>query len=619
MKPESAADSQTSPRAPQDSDFTTVATQLRFLTPEAALQITGEAEREREPPLQYAVRKGLLQPGEAEIVEFLMHPAQVLPGYDVLALLGRGGMGVVYRARQRSLGRQVALKTIHLNQLTNRVAVQRFEQEAMSLARLVHPHIVTVYDFGRHEERLYFAMELVEGEDVEQLIRRRGPLPETLVWQLIRQAAAGLAHAAHAGVVHRDVKPANLLLVRPPEGFPLPRGVPLVKIADFGLALLGEDAEGATRLRLTSESVHVGSPIYMAPEQLDSGQVDRRADIFALGATAWHMLAGKPPLAGMSLRQLITLRLTRPTDPVTVERPDASPATRDLVAAMLQPDPADRPSNYEALLDAIDRILGAAPGGEVSSEFVAPGDGAVRIATAETMVIPAEPTRKLLPAPSMRLLRAVAALATLALLVIALLWLFPLSRPQVRELRGSGNIVGLFDGQSLSGWRMLGGEWSPDTDAEGGHVLRGNGFDGEGLIVRSLPGAEDGSPVAHYSLECYLRLETASAAELQFDLASSDPARLVVRVTRDGVTVGTRDADHGELQRTLVPPTPVADKGLTLRLERQRDYWWILVDGRELGVVPLCHAEPWPEFRLAAGQGIVHFADLTMQPLAAEP
>src|SRR5262249_28528733 len=148
---------------------------------------------------------------------------------------------------------------------------------------------------GRHEGRLYFAMELVEGEDVEQRVEQRGPLDEATAWGLARQAASGLAHAAGFGIVHRDVKPANLLLVEPPAGFPLPHGLPLVKIADFGLAFLAEEAE--TRTRLTATNATVGSPHYMPPEQLEGASVDVRADIYALGATVYHMLAGQPPFA----------------------------------------------------------------------------------------------------------------------------------------------------------------------------------------------------------------------------------------------------------------------------------------------------------------------------------
>ena len=170
----------------------------------------------------------------------------------------------------------------------------RFEQEAQTVARLIHPHIITAFDFGKHAGRLYFAMEYVEGEDAERYVKRLHPLDERQVWMLIRQAASGLAHAAESGIVHRDIKPANMLLVTPPKGFPLPPGVPMVKIADFGLAFLS--AEVNDRTRLTSEQSTLGSPHYMAPEQLNAGGVvDFRADLYSLGASAFHLLAGRAP------------------------------------------------------------------------------------------------------------------------------------------------------------------------------------------------------------------------------------------------------------------------------------------------------------------------------------
>src|SRR5262249_41597367 len=155
--------------------------------------------------------------------------------------------------------------------------LSRFEQEARAIGRMQHPHIVSAYDFGRHAGRLYLAMEFVEGENLDQFIVRRGPLDEATAWGLARQAVAGLAHASRLGIVHRDVKPANLLLVTAEPGLGLAAGLPLVKITDFGLAFLTEEAD--SRTRLTSTNAAVGSPHYMAPEQLSGELVDHRADI----------------------------------------------------------------------------------------------------------------------------------------------------------------------------------------------------------------------------------------------------------------------------------------------------------------------------------------------------
>ena len=280
-------------------DFFSVAGELTFLSPVVLAELSLEATKKQTTPGQLALQKGLLDAAQVDIIETLLRPTEVVPGYEILSVLGQGGMGVVYRARQLNLKRIVALKTVLVNQMGQKTALERLEQEAQALARLTHPHIVAAYDFGRHEGRLYFAMELVLGEDVYKLIRRRGPLDEWAAWGMVRQAAAGLAHAAQHGIVHRDIKPANLLLVDPPTGFPLPAGLPMVKIADFGLAQLAASTD--ERTRLTSASDTVGSPNYMSPEQLLGEPVDLRTDIFSLGATAFHMLTGKPPQADKTL------------------------------------------------------------------------------------------------------------------------------------------------------------------------------------------------------------------------------------------------------------------------------------------------------------------------------
>ncbi len=165
---------------------------------------------------------GMLDPVQVDIVETLLSPEDVVPGYQILDLIAQGGMGVVYRARQKSLDRIVAIKTILVSQMHDQSSFARFEQEAVAVARLRHPNIVAAYDFGRHQGRLFFVMELVEGEDVQRTIENEGPLTENVAWRLLRQAAAGLSHAASAGIIHRDIKPANLLLVEPPAGFELP-------------------------------------------------------------------------------------------------------------------------------------------------------------------------------------------------------------------------------------------------------------------------------------------------------------------------------------------------------------------------------------------------------------
>ncbi len=218
--------------------------------------------------------------------------------------------------------------------MSDRAALERFELEARTIGQLRHPNIITAHDYGRHGGRVFLAMELVEGTDLDRRIKENGPLEEFIAWGLMRQTVAGLAHAREHHVVHRDIKPANLILVPPPAGYPLPAGMPMVKIADFGLALLQEDVAADTRL--TAPDATVGSPHYMAPEQLETSDVDFRADMYALGATMFHALAGRPPFAGMKLPQLIGAKLG--DGPPRLEHlvPGLAPETCRLVHALLE-------------------------------------------------------------------------------------------------------------------------------------------------------------------------------------------------------------------------------------------------------------------------------------------
>ena len=248
----------------QAVEFVALAVQLGLLEPEqadAARVTLGDSQSD---PAQTALRTGLLAPEAVDIIETLRRPLDVVPGYEILGLLGRGGMGVVYRAKQLALDRVVALKTILVSRMAAAGSIARFEQEARTVAQLVHPHIVQAYDFGRQSGRLFLAMEFVAGATGEALVRKLGPLAEETVLSILRQSASGLMHAWSRGVVHRDVKPGNLLLTDPPQGFGLPGEWPMVKIADFGLARLVDPIGADTRL--TAENLALGSPPYMSPE-----------------------------------------------------------------------------------------------------------------------------------------------------------------------------------------------------------------------------------------------------------------------------------------------------------------------------------------------------------------
>jgi tRNA A-37 threonylcarbamoyl transferase component Bud32 len=212
-----------------------------------------------------------------------------IPGYEILDELGRGGMGMVYKARQTKLDRLVALKVLPPETANDPAFAERFGREARALARLNHPHIVTVHDFGQAEGQSYFIMEFVDGMSLRQRLRGgQLPLPETL--RIVGQACDALQYAHEEGIAHRDIKPDNLLLDRKGR----------VKIADFGIAKLL--AHKTAVYTLTGPWQVMGTLNYMAPEQLDNPQaVDHRADIYSLGVVLYEMLTGTLPLGRFAL------------------------------------------------------------------------------------------------------------------------------------------------------------------------------------------------------------------------------------------------------------------------------------------------------------------------------
>ena len=209
-------------------------------------------------------------------------PVAAFPGYEFLRELGRGGMGVVYLARNRLLDRLEAVKV-----LARPWSEERFRQEVRASARLRHPNVVTVYAALVAESSLAFAMEYVEGENLGRLVRTGGPLPPRLACSYARQAALGLQHAHERGMTHRDVKPQNLMLSRAD-------GRDTVKVLDFGLAKLGTTKAGADSVTIDGELL--GTPGYAAPEQFrDASAADVRSDVYGLGVTLWFLLTGNQP------------------------------------------------------------------------------------------------------------------------------------------------------------------------------------------------------------------------------------------------------------------------------------------------------------------------------------
>jgi serine/threonine protein kinase len=288
------------------------------------------------------VQLGLLTRFQAELLLAGRTNGFVLGQYRILDQLGQGGMGRVFKAEHLSMGRPVAIKVLAPQHTKTEKARKLFMREVRAAGKLMHPNIVTAHDANELDGRHYLVMEYIDGPNLDQLVRERGPLPVGLACDLIRQAAAGLQCAFERGMVHRDIKPSNMVLQR--TGTKLSSGY-LVKILDFGLARLGdsvEEAEGEGSIHVGANIV-MGTPDYVSPEQSRSVHlVDIRSDLYSLGCTFYFLLTGHVPFPGGTTIEKL-LRHNK-EEPVQVERlrPDIPAQVADIVQCLMAKDPANR-------------------------------------------------------------------------------------------------------------------------------------------------------------------------------------------------------------------------------------------------------------------------------------
>jgi serine/threonine protein kinase len=264
---------------------------------------------------------------------------QTLGRYQITAALGVGGMGEVYRATDTTLEREVAIKVLPRAVAANPDRFARFRREARVLASLNHPNIAAIYDFEEADGVSFLTLELVEGEDLAQRLRR-APIPINEALEIAKQVAEALEAAHERGIIHRDLKPANLMLTRGRR----------LKLLDFGLALW----EGSSRL--TDVGGAVGTVAYMAPEQLRGEEVDARADLWSFGAVLYEMLAGRPPFlrgAHGSLQDLMQTVLEKEPPPLREARPDTPAVLARIIERCLQKDPAARYANAGEIVNEL--------------------------------------------------------------------------------------------------------------------------------------------------------------------------------------------------------------------------------------------------------------------------
>lgn len=356
--------------------------------------------------------------------------------YQVVRVLGQGGMGEVYEAKHRYLEKSVALKVLLPELARDAAFVTRFLREARAVAGLVSPHTVTVHDFGVTDAGiLYFTMDLLDGVPLTRVIKDHAPLPFTRATNIILQACASLSEAHTQGLLHRDLKPDNLFVTRTAGG------LDHITLLDFGIAKLIEGGE-----RLTATGTICGTPHYLSPEQAQGNDLDERSDLYSLGVILYEMLTGVCPFEADNTVAVLMKQIQEVPPPLTIAYPElrVHPLMDDLLASLLSKAPADRPPSSEALAD---RIRGVA----ARMDAVIPGELAPSARSeppavsvpqrAPAAARPASPVPILPgPGPSQRGLQPwlAAAIAGVSVLVVVLLLWRPWAGDETTTQAGQG-------------------------------------------------------------------------------------------------------------------------------------------------------------------------------------
>ncbi|MCX6612858.1 MAG: serine/threonine-protein kinase, partial [Acidobacteria bacterium] len=294
-------------------------------------------------------RSQLSQPSTHASIEGRFLPGTLLNGrYRIIALLGKGGMGEVYRATDLTLGQSVALKFLPALASSDPRWLERFHSEVRIARQVSHPNVCRVYDIGEAEGLPFLSMEYVDGEDLASLLRRIGRLPCDKAIEISRKACAGLAAAHSKGVIHRDLKPHNIMLDRNGE----------VLICDFGLAAVASE--------LNAAEIRQGTPAYMAPEQIKGTEVTHSSDIFSLGLVLYELFTGKRAYTASNINEMLNQQEAMSLTSMSSHASDIDPAVENIIRRCLDPIPANRPHSAIA-------IAAALPGGDPLAAALAAG------------------------------------------------------------------------------------------------------------------------------------------------------------------------------------------------------------------------------------------------------
>ena len=597
------------------------AVELKLLNQKQLDSIKSEQKKSKIPPLEIAIRKGYLTRKQLDLLEIITNPTSLVPGYRIDGYLGQGGSGTVYKATQLRMDRSVAIKTLNRTAAHNELTPKRFEREAKIIGRLRHPNIISAFDFGIHNEQLYLVMEFADGIDADEFLAKQQRILEFQAWHIARQVCHALENAIQHGVTHRDIKPGNLILTTAPAGTQLPTNVPLVKVADFGLAKFSDKKLDAT---ITLDQTVSGTPFYMSPEQVKAEKIDHRSDIYSLGTTTWHLITGTPPITGGSPLDVITNKMKLEDEWLSKLPEGISKTGFELLKKMCRYDREHRIDDYPTLSREIESVIEQLEQ-NTSKETagLAPNDnpfsGTAKVTTihelAKTLtdnetlnadttdqdITSSETTRLSSQQTHSQLLDTEAAdggwsisrwlpiaIGMIILPIVAYLFWptgeVPNKNPSPnnttlgnRLVEFSGPPVFLFDGRNIDPTQKFTGTWEPAQGAEGASILSGNGT----RNFRCQDG--DRNSLQNFRFVCGFRHHEADTIGFQL-LDESGTAIWKVDINPDKATLknGTTSS-----MCSLQQFDQAKNFGYhQFRVEAQPEHWRIEIDDQVLGEIP---------------------------------
>ena len=627
------------------------AVELKLLSQKQLDSVKLEQENSKFSPLEIAIRKGFLTRKQLDLLEIIANPASVVPGYRIDGYLGQGGSGTVYKATQLRMDRSVAIKTLNRIAAHNELTPKRFEREAKIIGRLRHPNIISAFDFGIHNEQLYLVMEFADGIDGDDFLAKQQRVPEFQAWHIARQVCHALENAIQHGVTHRDIKPGNLILITAPAGTQLPDNVPLVKVADFGLAKFSDKKLDAT---ITLDQTVTGTPFYMSPEQVKAEEIDHRSDIYSLGTTTWHLITGTPAIAGSSPLDVITNKMKLEDDWLSPPPKNISNAGFELLKKMCRFDREHRIDDYSALSREIESVIeqlnsnssmetaGLAPndnpfsaGANVTTIHelakTLTSDESLKANTTKRDIISSDTTRlSSLPQQAQplgtettngggSLSRWLPIAIGMILLPIAVYLFWPTGQALNKDLSLKNTTLGnrliefsgpkiiLFDGKNIEPNQKFTGTWEAAQEAEGASILSGNG-------TRNFRCQDNnGNSLQNFRFVCGFRHHEAETIGFQL-LDELGTAIWKVDIKPDKATLKQENKPIILSECSMQQFDQAKKFGYhQFRIEAQPNHWRIEIDDQVLGEIPKTNDQPVSNRTIqlsVGGSGAAHFDDI---------